>query len=66
MEGQPLAPPRDPAGVLGEESLTALRVPAVRCLLALRVERWLPREHVRLAGECLGVSPPPPGSPPCP
>ncbi|MCX5318057.1 Mu transposase C-terminal domain-containing protein [Streptomyces sp. NBC_00154] len=56
MDGQPLAPPEDPAGVLGEESLTALRAPAVRRLLALRAERRLSREHVRLAGECLGVS----------
>ncbi|AWT40912.1 hypothetical protein HXP45_37065 [Streptomyces actuosus] len=54
--GQSLAPPEDPAGVLGEESLTALRGPAVRRLLALRAERRLSREHVRLAGECLGVS----------
>ncbi|MET7694971.1 Mu transposase C-terminal domain-containing protein [Streptomyces sp. NPDC005483] len=51
-----LAPPGDPAGVLGEESLRALRVPAVRRLLVLRGERRLSREHVRLAGECLGVS----------
>ncbi|MFB8273441.1 Mu transposase C-terminal domain-containing protein [Streptomyces sp. NPDC055955] len=56
MDGQPMAPPEDPAGVLGEESLTALRAPAVRRLLALRAERRLSREHVRLAGECLGVS----------
>ncbi len=56
MGGQSLAPPDDPAGVLGKESLTALRAPAVRRLLALRAERRLSREHVRLAGECLGVS----------
>ncbi|MER6338221.1 hypothetical protein ABT258_15265 [Streptomyces tendae] len=56
VDGQPMAPPQDPAGVLGEVSLTALRVPAVRRLLALRAERRLSREHVRLAGECLGVS----------
>jgi hypothetical protein len=56
VEGQVLAPPGDPAGVLGEESLRALRGPAVRRLLALRGERRLSREHVRLAGECLGVS----------
>ncbi|MEU7723079.1 Mu transposase C-terminal domain-containing protein [Streptomyces tibetensis] len=56
MDGQPMAPPENPAGVLGEESLTALRAPAVRRLLALRAERRLSREHVRLAGECLGVS----------
>jgi putative transposase len=56
VDGQPLAPPEDPAGVLGEESLRALRAPAVRRLLALRGQRRLSREHVRLAGECLGVS----------
>ncbi|MFF7772507.1 hypothetical protein ACFZC7_39210 [Streptomyces massasporeus] len=36
--------------------MTALRGLAVRRLLALRAERRLSREHVRLAGECLGVS----------
>ncbi|MGW3747005.1 transposase [Streptomyces sp. NPDC005146] len=56
VDGQPMAPPEDPAGVLGEVSLTALRAPAVRRLLSLRIERRLSREHVRLAGECLGVS----------
>ncbi|MCK7628169.1 Mu transposase C-terminal domain-containing protein [Streptomyces sp. RS10V-4] len=56
VNGQRMTPPEDPAGVLGEESLTALRAPAVRRLLALRAERRLSREHVRLAGECLGVS----------
>ncbi|MET9793513.1 Mu transposase C-terminal domain-containing protein [Streptomyces canus] len=56
MDGQLLAPPGDPAGVLGKESLRALRAPVVRRLLALRGERRLSREHVRLAGECLGVS----------
>lgn len=54
--GQSTALPENPAGVLGEESLTALRAPVVRRLLALRAERRLSREHVRLAGECLGVS----------
>lgn len=56
MDGQSLPPPDDPAGVVGKEALTALRAPAVRRLLALRAERRLSREHVRLAGECLGVS----------
>ncbi|GAA3386772.1 Mu transposase C-terminal domain-containing protein [Streptomyces roseoviridis] len=56
MDGQSLPPPDDPAGVLGKEALTALRTPAVRRLLALRAERRLSRGHVRLAGECLGVS----------
>ncbi|MFE9628296.1 helix-turn-helix domain-containing protein [Streptomyces sp. NPDC006527] len=54
--GQSITPPADPARVLGEESLEALRVPAVRRLLALRAERRLSGAHVRLAGECLGVS----------
>jgi putative transposase len=44
------------AGVLGEQSLIALRPPAVRRLLALREQRRLTRGHVRLAAECLGVS----------
>lgn len=49
-------PPGDPAGVLGKQSLVALRAPAVRRLLALRARGGLSRQHVRLAGECLGAS----------
>ncbi|MFF5483461.1 Mu transposase C-terminal domain-containing protein [Streptomyces sp. NPDC012935] len=48
--------PGDPAGVLGKQSLVALRAPAVRRLLALRARGGLSRQHVRLAGECLGAS----------
>ncbi|MFD7121471.1 Mu transposase C-terminal domain-containing protein [Streptomyces sp. NPDC059922] len=54
--GQALPPPGDPVGVLGEQSLVALRAPAVRRLLALRARGVLSRRHVRLAGECLGAS----------
>ncbi|MFJ5534109.1 Mu transposase C-terminal domain-containing protein [Streptomyces sp. NPDC093261] len=54
--GQWLPPPGDPAGVLGKQSLVALRAPAVRRLLALRARGGLSRQHVRLAGECLGAS----------
>lgn len=54
--GQGLPPPGDPAGVLGKQPLVALRAPAVRRLLALRAQGGLSRRHVRLAGECLGVS----------
>ncbi|MGW1362165.1 helix-turn-helix domain-containing protein [Streptomyces chartreusis] len=48
--------PTTPDPVLDEQSLTALRAPAVRRLLALRAEKRLTREHVSVAGECLGVS----------
>ncbi|MCZ9351005.1 hypothetical protein NGM36_14615 [Streptomyces mutabilis] len=54
--GQRLPPPGDPAGVLGKQSLVALRAPAVRRLLALRARGGLSRQHVRQAGECLGAS----------
>ncbi|MEU7260579.1 hypothetical protein AB0B21_32925 [Streptomyces rimosus] len=54
VDERPLAPPDDPAGVLGEEASTALRAPAVRRLLALRTERRLTRKH--LAGEGLEVT----------
>jgi putative transposase len=54
--GQALPPPGDPAGVIGEQPLVALRAPAVRRLLALRARGGLSRQHVRLAGECLGAS----------
>ncbi|MEW2343443.1 MULTISPECIES: integrase catalytic domain-containing protein [Streptomyces] len=54
--GQRLPPPGDPADVLGKQSLVALRAPAVRRLLALRARGGLTRQHVRLAGECLGAS----------
>ncbi|MER5539760.1 transposase family protein [Streptomyces mirabilis] len=54
--GQWLPPPGDPAGVLGKQPLVALRAPAVRRLLALRARGGLTRQHVRLAGECLGAS----------
>ncbi|MFI6986681.1 hypothetical protein ACIBSV_50225 [Embleya sp. NPDC050154] len=42
--------------VLDTVSLTALRVPAVQRLLALRAQHRLTRGHVRLAAECLDVS----------
>ncbi|MEU1258781.1 Mu transposase C-terminal domain-containing protein [Streptomyces chartreusis] len=48
--------PTTPHTVLDEHSLTALRAPAVRRLLTLRTEKRLTREHVSVAGECLGVS----------
>ncbi|MET9980094.1 Mu transposase C-terminal domain-containing protein [Streptomyces microflavus] len=54
--GQWPPPSGDPAGVLGKQSLVALRAPAVRRLLALRARGGLSRQHVRLAGECLGAS----------
>lgn len=47
--GQGLPPPGDPAGVLGEQPLVALRAPAVRRLLALRAQGALSRRHVRSA-----------------
>ncbi|MEU0634526.1 hypothetical protein [Streptomyces sp. NPDC005989] len=37
-------------------SLTALRAPAVRHLLALRAERRLTRAHVHITAQCLNVS----------
>ncbi|PWK61822.1 putative transposase [Streptomyces sp. CG 926] len=53
--------PQDPtppltAPVLAGPGLAALRGPAVEQLLRLRAQRRLSRGHVRLAGECLGVS----------
>lgn len=43
--GQWLPPPGDPTGVLGKQSL-----------VALRARGGLSRQHMRLAGECLGAS----------
>ncbi|GGP01262.1 hypothetical protein [Wenjunlia tyrosinilytica] len=52
------APPRldAPAPVLQGAGLAALRGPAVQQLLRLRGQGRLSRGHVRLAGQCLGVS----------
>ncbi|MET8765766.1 DDE-type integrase/transposase/recombinase [Streptomyces sp. NPDC004658] len=50
----PSPPPSDPD--LDPASLTALRAPAVRRLLALRAERRLTRAHVRTTAQCLNVS----------
>ena len=46
------------APVLDTVSLTALRAPAVRRLLALRAERRLTRAHVHTTAQCLEVSEP--------
>ncbi|WP_331768198.1 hypothetical protein [Embleya sp. NBC_00896] len=48
--------PASASPVLDAASLTALRVPAVQRLLALRAQRRLTRGHVRLAAQCLDVS----------
>ncbi|MEW2173261.1 Mu transposase C-terminal domain-containing protein [Streptomyces sp. NPDC007027] len=48
-------PPR-PEPVLDAASLTALRAPAVRRLLALRAQRLLTRAHVHTTAQCLNVS----------
>lgn len=48
-------PPR-PEPVLDTASLTALRAPAVRRLLALRAQRRLTRAHVHTTAQCLNVS----------
>lgn len=48
--------PDTPTPVLQGPALTALRAPAVQQLLRLRAQERLTRGHVRLAGECLGVS----------
>lgn len=56
VDTTPAGPPAVEAGVLGEQSLIALRPPAVRRLLAMREQRRLTRGHVRLAAECLGLS----------
>ncbi|TGA83362.1 transposase, partial [Streptomyces sp. MZ04] len=45
-----------PESVLDTASLTALRAPAVRRLLALRTRRRLTRAHVRTTAQCLNVS----------
>ncbi|MEU4970062.1 hypothetical protein [Streptomyces smyrnaeus] len=45
-----------PAPVLEGPGLTVLRGPAVQQLLRLRGQGRLSRAHVRLAGECLGLS----------
>ncbi|MGA4844389.1 hypothetical protein [Streptomyces sp. G45] len=50
-----LSPPLDEP-VLDAASLTALRAPAVRRLLALRAQRRLTRGHVRTTAQCLNVS----------
>ncbi|WP_189960080.1 Mu transposase C-terminal domain-containing protein [Streptomyces alanosinicus] len=49
-------PPVERGPVLEGPGLAALRVPAVEQLLRLRRQGRLSRGHVRLAGECLGVS----------
>lgn len=47
---------REPVPELQGSALAALRGPAVQRLLRLRAQGRLSRGHVRLAGECLGVS----------
>ncbi|WUV40281.1 Mu transposase C-terminal domain-containing protein (plasmid) [Streptomyces sp. NBC_01483] len=53
---EPTPPLLIPSAPLDATSLTALRAPAVRSLLALRARRELTADHVRLAAQCLGVS----------
>lgn len=52
----PASAPDEAGPALDTVSLTALRAPAVRHLLALRAERRLTRAHVRTTAQCLNVS----------
>ncbi|MFE3947182.1 hypothetical protein ACFXPV_35780 [Streptomyces sp. NPDC059118] len=55
-DGALTPPPPRSEPVLDPASLTALRAPSVRRLLALRVERRLTHGHVRTTAQCLDVS----------
>lgn len=52
----PAPAPDEAEPALDAVSLTSLRAPAVRRLLALRAQHWLTRGHVHITAQCLNVS----------